>query len=466
MVIITLIKLKMSFTFFLHTPMPTELYSIAAWSIRRTYQFGANWHKIKTSNHPPVLLLYIPLFHCLFFHWSNPCRPLAVSGDAYTSVWTLPRSASRAMPWVCSVRAEHKWRLRQNAHCWCRVPRQRKFHPALQRFCRTRRPAKHPIWNTTRIPACLNKLPTCQFTQSADARNLQVAKCEEDLGNFRFRLIHVRWVRLNGVNELDNKLGAKREINASLGNVELRLACSADKGALLLTKCHANQQFALCKSELRKYILRNCDAWFKFARERGLGVQNMHDLILVTECTMTADWAIATWDSATHDLEASFTVGFPGVPSLEVGFWGKWEGQVGLPVRVGPYRNASTSQGSEQDQCIFFRGLRAVKRAAFMELLLKIAVISRHQPEDVLHNGPESVEQRSAFMRSARSYRIEAIDHGKPHPVCSFFCIAWQYNNEWCALGKNHLWSTGVYNILCTQLKFFACSPKRQYIMS
>lgn len=206
--------------------------------------------------------------------------------------------------------------------------------------------------------------------------------------------------------------------------MELRLACSADKGALLLTKCHANQQFALCKSELRKYILRNCDAWFAFAREKGLGVQNMHDLILVTECTMTADWAIATWDSATHDLEASFTVGFPGFPSLEVGFWGKWEGQVGLPVRVGPYRNAPTSQGSDQDQCIFFRGLRAVKRAAFIELLLKIGVASRHQPEDDLVDGRESVEQRSAFMRSARSYRIEAIDHGKPHPVCPFFCIA------------------------------------------
>lgn len=65
---------------------------------------------------------------------------------------------------------------------------------------------------------------------------------------------------MNYVNELDSELDANREINTSLGNVELRLACSAEKGALLLTKCHANQQFALCKNELRKYILRNCDA--------------------------------------------------------------------------------------------------------------------------------------------------------------------------------------------------------------
>lgn len=148
----------------------------------------------------------------------------------------------------------------------------------------------------------------------------------------------------------------------------------------------------------------------------------MHDLILVTECTMTADWAIVTWDSSTHDLEASFSVGLPGFPSFEVGFWGRWEGQVGLPVRVGPYRDAATPQdGADRDQCIFFRGLRAVRRAAIMELLLKIIVINQHRPEDVLNAGHGSTERLRESTRPVRSYRIEAVDHRKPHPVRSFF---------------------------------------------
>lgn len=80
------IEAKNELYFFLHTRSSTELYSIAAWSIRCTPQYGANWYKMKTSNQPPFVLRSIPFCHSPFFHYSNPCRPLAVSGDAYTSV--------------------------------------------------------------------------------------------------------------------------------------------------------------------------------------------------------------------------------------------------------------------------------------------------------------------------------------------------------------------------------------------
>ena len=43
------------------------------------------------------------------------------------------------------------------------------------------------------------------------------------------------------------------------------------------------------------YIRDHLDKWFSWARNIGLGIECMEDLILVSGCTMVTSWAAAAW---------------------------------------------------------------------------------------------------------------------------------------------------------------------------
>lgn len=53
------------------------------------------------------------------------------------------------------------------------------------------------------------------------------------------------------------------------------------------------------------YIRDNAYSWFRWAKKRGLPVQHMEDLILVTGCTLATSWAAAVFDgTAPRDSDA------------------------------------------------------------------------------------------------------------------------------------------------------------------
>ena len=47
------------------------------------------------------------------------------------------------------------------------------------------------------------------------------------------------------------------------------------------------------------YIRDNADSWFSWSKRRGLPVDHMEDLILVTGCTLVTSWAAAVFDDTT-----------------------------------------------------------------------------------------------------------------------------------------------------------------------
>jgi hypothetical protein len=53
------------------------------------------------------------------------------------------------------------------------------------------------------------------------------------------------------------------------------------------------------------YIRDNVVSWFDWSRERGLPVERMEDLILVTGCTLVTSWAAAAFDNYTTSVDAT-----------------------------------------------------------------------------------------------------------------------------------------------------------------
>ena len=65
--------------------------------------------------------------------------------------------------------------------------------------------------------------------------------------------------------------------------------------------------------DFRDWIVKHIDRWFAFARERGLGIERMEEIILVTGCDHTRSWTNVAFFGSQHDgrvthAQASFGV--------------------------------------------------------------------------------------------------------------------------------------------------------------
>jgi len=60
----------------------------------------------------------------------------------------------------------------------------------------------------------------------------------------------------------------------------------------------------------------------------------LSDLILVTGCDKTSEWACAAWSEKT--LRLSFLAGAPGMAGCSASLWGRWETTESLDKNVGP----------------------------------------------------------------------------------------------------------------------------------
>jgi hypothetical protein len=67
-------------------------------------------------------------------------------------------------------------------------------------------------------------------------------------------------------------------------------------GALLYLPHGARSEDVIHTKPFEDYISDNVDNWLRWAKKKGLPVENMEDLILVTGCTLATSWAAAAFD--------------------------------------------------------------------------------------------------------------------------------------------------------------------------
>ncbi|KAH8117720.1 hypothetical protein DFH11DRAFT_854157 [Phellopilus nigrolimitatus] len=155
---------------------------------------------------------------------------------------------------------------------------------------------------------------------------------------------------------------------------KVKLVCESRQGAALITKNFIKCEDAVRMKAMKDYIGKNCDSWHKFAISEGRDIQ-LHDLILVTGCDLTTDWAMATFNERSSGVEVSFEVGGP-VASAGFSIWGEWSSTVDIPYRCGPIltNSALKSPLTEQfNQCVFIRGFRKARRLPWFKKLYAAA---------------------------------------------------------------------------------------------
>jgi hypothetical protein len=72
------------------------------------------------------------------------------------------------------------------------------------------------------------------------------------------------------------------------------------------------------RRDFGQWMINHIDSWFAFARQLGLGIEQMEDIILVTGCHRTRSWANVAFLEGHMDAHASFGVKMNDNPAASV----------------------------------------------------------------------------------------------------------------------------------------------------
>ena len=82
--------------------------------------------------------------------------------------------------------------------------------------------------------------------------------------------------------------------------------CRARSRGALLSLPYGCRRIDVIRTKVfEDYIRDNVVSWYDWSRERGLPVERMEDLILVTGCTFVTSWAAAVFNGDTMPVDAT-----------------------------------------------------------------------------------------------------------------------------------------------------------------
>ncbi|KAF8516249.1 hypothetical protein JB92DRAFT_2272739 [Gautieria morchelliformis] len=150
--------------------------------------------------------------------------------------------------------------------------------------------------------------------------------------------------------------------------------CTKEQGAALILRQDARRTDALRKTNFTRYVLENHSKWLKFANdvhERGISADQ---LLMVTGCDKTSQWACAAFLASSNQIGVEFRVGNVGVAQGGVSVWGSWnhcqfvEAHSGPSSRVRQTPSSNSQQitynprTNSRNQCVFLRGYKLCDR--------------------------------------------------------------------------------------------------------
>jgi hypothetical protein len=112
-------------------------------------------------------------------------------------------------------------------------------------------------------------------------------------------------------------------------------SCSQKRGGLVIMGDVAYRQDVVNRKRFLEYTIKHHRSWLDFAHELGHDV-SLSDLILVTGCDKTSEWACAAWSENTKSLKATFFAGASFIAEGSANIWGRWESAESLDKNVGP----------------------------------------------------------------------------------------------------------------------------------
>ncbi|KAF8516244.1 hypothetical protein JB92DRAFT_2272784 [Gautieria morchelliformis] len=112
--------------------------------------------------------------------------------------------------------------------------------------------------------------------------------------------------------------------------------CTKEQGAALILREDAHRTNALQKTTFTRYVRENHSKWLKLANnvhERGISADQ---LLMVTGCDKTSEWACAAFLASSSQIGLEFQIGNVGVAQGGVSVWGSWNHCQSVEVHSGP----------------------------------------------------------------------------------------------------------------------------------
>ena len=153
---------------------------------------------------------------------------------------------------------------------------------------------------------------------------------------------------------------------ASVLRGEFALSFTNEKGAALILPYEACREDTMYDRLFREHMLKYHQQWYSFAINELHRDIKLHELILVTGCDLTRQWATATCSRNNRDI--NIALGAEGTPVVGANFSlsAGWRANQNTTTRRGPLQalNQQPLQDSEgsrahldNTECIFIRGV-------------------------------------------------------------------------------------------------------------
>jgi hypothetical protein len=98
----------------------------------------------------------------------------------------------------------------------------------------------------------------------------------------------------------------------------------------------ARREDTLARGDFGVWMVKHIDRWFAFARELGLGIEQMEEIILVTGCDRTRSWTNVAFFGNEHDAQATFGVKVVHGPANSIEWQSSPEHVQGAILHRGP----------------------------------------------------------------------------------------------------------------------------------
>ncbi|KAI9439551.1 hypothetical protein H4582DRAFT_2097746 [Lactarius indigo] len=163
----------------------------------------------------------------------------------------------------------------------------------------------------------------------------------------------------------------------SQGPDEIRkvtFSCPMKEGAVLCLPIEATGENTVASADFGRWIIKPIDRWFVWARQLGLRIDRMEDIILVTGIHRTRSWTNVAFPGG-QDAQASF-----GAKADHRGGIVNWKfshaSSRGVVLNYGP-----DGENLPEDQCIFIRGYRVTRKLRILPPKLKGAAGPNPDPD-------------------------------------------------------------------------------------
>lgn len=100
--------------------------------------------------------------------------------------------------------------------------------------------------------------------------------------------------------------------SVALAGAGIQFSCSKSQGAVLFLRRRAIREDTCSRMDFKDYILQNYRSWYHFANDRLRRGVKSGQIMLVTGCDKTAEWASAVF----ADRNRSAGITFSGKPDI------------------------------------------------------------------------------------------------------------------------------------------------------